>query len=266
VLEVGTMLPAVFGVADRPVEMPERSGGVAEGVKGAVAEAWGHRSFVWLLVSRFFILMTTGTLVALAQFFLTRSLGYEAGEAATAIIVLLALTVGTAAVVSVVAGPISDRWGRRQVIWLSCAIGAVGMALMAVAPAQPEVVVAGIRFPLGGLAAVPIGIGAGMFISVDWALMVDIIPKVTAGRYMGISNVVTATSGAIAGAIGGIVIALSTEWSRDAGFGPRVAFGLAILYYALGALALRRVDTRSFEVQMADRRSALLAAAPTTGV
>jgi MFS family permease len=253
VLEVATMLPAVFGVADRPVEMPKREGSIVDGVRGAASEAWGHRSFVWLLVSRFFILMTTGTVVALALYFLTRSLAYSTAEAATAIVILLAITVLTAAIVSALAGPVSDRWGRRQVIWLSCGIGAIGLALLAVAPAQPELALAGLRFPLGGLAAVPIGVGAGMFISVDWALMVDIIPKVTAGRYMGISNVVTATAGAIAGAIGGVVIAATTLMTGDAALGPRVALGVAVSYYVVGALALRRVDTRPFEVQMAER-------------
>jgi MFS family permease len=264
VLEVSTMLPAVFGVADRPVEMPKRAGSMVDGVKGAAAEAWGHRSFVWLLVSRFFILMTVGSVTALAFFFLTRSMVYSSEEAATAIVILLAVTVLTAAIVSVVAGPISDRVGRRQMIWLSCAIGAVGLALLATTSAQPELVIGGARFPLGGLAAVPIGVGAGMFISVDWALMVDIIPKVTAGRYMGISNVVTATSGAIAGALGGVVIASTTSLTGDAALGPRVALGLAVSFYGLGALALTRVDTRSFEVQMAERRAKGIAAAAVT--
>ncbi len=262
VLEVSTMLPAVFGVADRPVEMPKRAGSMVDGVRGAAAEAWGHRSFVWLLVSRFFILMTVGSVTALAFFFLTRSLVYSSEEAATAIVILLAVTVLTAAIVSVVAGPISDRVGRRQMIWLSCAIGAVGLALLATTSAQPELAIGGARFPLGGLAAVPIGVGAGMFISVDWALMVDIIPKVTAGRYMGISNVVTATSGAIAGAIGGVVIASTTSVTGDAALGPRVALGLAVSFYGLGALALTKVDTRPFEVQMAERRARATVAAP----
>ena len=222
------------------------------------------RSFVWLLVSRFFILMTSGTVAALAFYFLTLSLAYNEGEAGTAIVILLAITVLTAAIVAVVAGPLSDRWGRREVIWISCIVGAIGLALLAVAPAQPELAIGGIRFPVGGLAAVPIGIGAGMFISVDWALMVDIIPKVTAGRYMGISNVVTATAGSVAGAIGGIVIATATDLTGDAAFGPRLAFGVAIAFYAIGAIALRRVDTRSFEVQMAERRAD--ATAPVSSV
>jgi MFS family permease len=265
VLEVATMLPAVFGVADRPVDIPRRSGSARAGIGGALREAWSHRSFIWLLASRLFILMTTGTLVAEAEFFLTRSMGYTPGEAAVAILILLVLTVLSAAIVAAWAGPASDRIGRRKVIWMSCAIGAVGMLGMALAPAQPEVVFSGVRFPLGGLAAIPVGIGAGMFLSVDWALMVDIIPRVTAGRYMGISNVVTATSGAFAGTLGGFVIAQVTGLTGDATVGPRVAFAGTLLLYALGAWALRHVDTRSFEIQMAERRAAQPAIAGAGG-
>jgi MFS family permease len=256
VLEVATMLPAVFRVVQRPVEMPVRSGSIRAGVGGALSEAWQHRSFVWLLASRFFILMTTGTVVVEAQFYLTRSLAYSEAEAATAILILLAITVVSAAVVAAWAGGASDRYGRREIIWLGCAIGAVGMVVLALTPAQPEFALGGVRFPLGGLAAVPVGIGAGMFIAVDWALMVDIIPRQTAGRYMGISNVVTATSGAIAGLIAGLVIATVTDRSGDPGLGPRAAIALTLAYYAVGAWALRRVDTRPYAVQLADRRAA----------
>ena len=150
-------------------------------------------------------------------------------------------------------GSCSDRVGRRQLIWLGCAIGAAGMLVLALAPGQPEITVLGVRFPLAGLAAVPVGVGAGMFIAVDWALMVDIIPRATAGRYMGISNVVTATAGAIAGFIAGVIMAEVTRGTGEAWLGPRVAFAVTLAWYAIGAWALRRVDTRPFEVQMRSR-------------
>jgi MFS family permease len=127
------------------------------------------------------------------------------------------------------------------------------MAVLAIVPAQPELVVGDLRFPLGGLAAVPVGIGAGMFLAVDWALMVDIIPRATAGRYMGISNVVTATAGAVAALVAGILIAETQARTGEAWLGPRLAFGLTLVWYAIGAWALRRVDTRPFEVQMSER-------------
>ena len=134
------------------------TGSRVEAVSGALAEAWRHRSFVWLLVSRFFILMTVGTIDAEAKFFLERSLGYSNEEAATAILILLGLTVLTAALVAVWAGRASDRFGRRRMIWLGCLIGAAGAAALALVPAQPELVVGAVRFPLGGLAAIPIGV------------------------------------------------------------------------------------------------------------
>ena len=105
-----------------------------------------------------------------------------------------------------------------------------------------------------------------MFISVDWALMVDIIPKVTAGRYMGISNVVTATSGAIAGAIGGVVIATTTSLTGDAALGPRVALGLARrLLRARRPGPARSTPGRSrSRWRSAGRRGAVAAATPST--
>ena len=84
------------------------------------------------------------------------------------------------------------------------------------------------------------GVGLGSFLSVDWALMTDIIPKASAGRYMGISNVATATNGVIAAFIGGILIdTLVRAGSPEAG--PRIAFLLAPVWFAIGALLLRPV-------------------------
>ncbi len=51
-----------------------------------------------------------------------------------------------------------------------------------------------------------VGIGGGSFLAVDWALMTDIIPKASAGRYMGISNVATATNGVVAGLVGYVIV------------------------------------------------------------
>ena len=104
------------------------------------------------------------------------------------------------------------------------------------APAPPVLVVGGIF----------VGIGGGSFLAVDWALMTDIIPKSSSGRYMGISNVATATNGVVSGIIGGLIIdAFSRGGSPE--LGPRVAFLLAPIWFAIGALLLRPVDERRRE-------------------
>jgi len=91
-----------------------------------------------------------------------------------------------------------------------------------------------------------VGVGGGSFLAVDWALMTDIIPKASAGRFMGISNVATATNGVVAGFVGGLIIdQLARAGSPEAG--PRVAFLLAPIWFAIGAWLLRPVDERRRE-------------------
>jgi MFS family permease len=87
------------------------------------------------------------------------------------------------------------------------------------------------------------GAAAGSFLAVDWALMTDIIPKAASGRYMGISNVATATNGVAAAFAGGLVIDALVR-AGDEPLGPRVAFLLAPVAFGIGALLLRPVDER----------------------
>ena len=96
------------------------------------------------------------------------------------------------------------------------------------------------------LGAILVGVGGGSFLAVDWALMTDIIPKASSGRYMGISNVATATNGVVAGFIGGIIVDQLAK-SSDPGLGPRLAFLVAPIWFAIGALLLRPVDQRRRE-------------------
>ena len=79
-----------------------------------------------------------------------------------------------------------------------------------------------------------------MFLAVDWALMTDIIPRASAGRYMGLSNVATGSASPLSIAIGGVAIDLSPRPSAD-GAGPRVVFILGVVFFAAAAVTLRPV-------------------------
>src|SRR3970282_1690890 len=85
---------------------------------------------------------------------------------------------------------------------------------------------------------IPFGIGMGTFLSADWALMSDVIPKATAGRYMGILNAGTAMAGPVF-----IIIASAVSDP----LGPRVAMGVAALFVLLSGVALLKVDPRRRE-------------------
>jgi MFS family permease len=70
--------------------------------------------------------------------------------------------------------------------------------------------------------------------------MTDIIPRASSGRYMGLSNVVTASSTTIAVIIGGFVLDLVGK-QLGAGTGIRVELLFGVAYFAIGALLLRPV-------------------------
>lgn len=206
---------------------------------------WGtdilrERSYVWLLASRLFILTASALLFASAQFYMRRSLGYTEGEALTWVMVATIVVTAMTALAVVPSGLLSNRYGRKRMIYLAALFGAIGMAVIAAAPGV-EVAIAG---------ALGLGLGAGTFLAVDWALMTDIIPKASSGRFMGISNVATGLGSTILPAIlagvitSGISIAVADPYAP---LGPRAAIAASLLLFALGALALRPVDERRRE-------------------
>jgi MFS family permease len=203
---------------------------------GTIArEVWGtdvlkERSYVWLLASRFFFLMGGAVLVNLILTYLkqTHNLGEDAANSTN---LVMLVTIVIANVIAIIpSARISDRIGRKPVIYASCVIGFIGIVLAALAPAVPLAIVGGALF----------GASAGTFLAVDWALMTDIIPKASSGRYMGLSNVATTSSTVIAVATAGLLLD-TVNINFGLGLGPRAAYLLGGAYYVIAALTLRPV-------------------------
>ncbi len=231
VVEVATMLAVFFGV--REGRTPKERGG--RSWLSIAGEAWGtdilrERSFLWLVASRLAILMAGGVLINLAAFYLARSHGLAEDQTGGAYLVMTALVaIGT--VVSVVpSARISDRVGRKKVIYASCVIAAAGLSIVAWAP----------TITAAYLGVALYGVSAGIFLAVDWALMTDIIPKASSGRYMGMSNVATASAGVLAVATGGTLMDL-VGGPQELGSGPRAALVMAVVLCGVGAVLLRPV-------------------------
>jgi MFS family permease len=202
--------------------------------------AWGRdilreRDVLWLLVVRLLFLGAyNATLIAVGYF--RRSHGMSSDDADATVFVATAIVGVSTALAAVPGGRLSDRFGRRPVIWTAALIAGAGLLGVAVAP-SPGLAVA---------SWVPFGIGMGIFLSADWALMADVIPKHTAGRYMGILNAGTAMAGPVFIIIAGPVQDLVGAALGDA-VGPRAAMAVAAGFVGLSALALMRVDPRRRE-------------------
>jgi Na+/melibiose symporter-like transporter len=205
--------------------------------RSIAGEAWGtdilaHRSYVYLVASRLFVLSGVSVIYNLAVLYMTKSLTLSNDEKAIWVPLTSVAVGGMVLITAIPAARLSNRIGKKAVIWLACASGALGMSILVVAP---TVLVA-------ELGVLLVGLGAGAFLAVDWALMSDIVPKASSGRYMGMSNVATASAGAVALIVGGPLIDLI-----GGGAGPRAAMVAGVLFFVVGAVLLRPVDERRTE-------------------
>jgi MFS family permease len=246
-IEFLTMLSVVIGV-DEGQRVKPRNG---KSWFSIAREAWGldvlrEKSFLWLVASRFCILTGASLYPIMATFYLAQVFGLRAGEAGNVKLILLAI-VGFCVIVSVVpASRLSDRVGRKRVIYASCVAGAIGLGIGAAAPV----------LPLAMAGAAIFAVAAGSFLAVDWALMSDIVPKASTGRYMGISNVATASAGTVALALGGAAVMDTFNHFLWYGAGPRAALALGVALYVAGALLLRPVVEKRTEYGAAPAEAA----------
>ncbi len=230
-VEVATMLGVVLRVPNGP---PARA---REGRSwwSIAKETWGtdilrERSYVWMLASRLFILMGGASVLNFVFLYLADVHGLTREQSGGAFLEMLVAATIVSILAIVPAARLSDGVGRKPVIYACIVLGIVGVALIALAPSVLVAV----------LGAAFFGASQGTFLAVDWALMTDIIPRAASGRYMGLSNVVTASSTTIAVAVGGPLIDIINR-AAGVGIGERVELGLGIAYFVVGALCLRVV-------------------------
>ena len=235
VVEVITMV-VLIATVDEGRAAPKRT----RSWRQIALSAWGRdilqqRDVLWLLLVRLLFLGAyNATLIAVGYF--RRSHGLSDADADATVFLATAIVGVSTAIAAIPGGRLSDRFGRRPVIWAAAIIAGIGLLGVAVAP-TPELAIA---------SWIPFGIGMGTFLSADWALMADVIPKHTAGRYMGILNAGTAMAGPVFIIVAGPIQDLVAAGFGDAA-GPRVAMGVAAGFVALSALALTRVDPRRRE-------------------
>lgn len=204
--------------------------------------AWGtdilrEKSVLWLLLVRLLFLGAAAAATSLGLYYFQRVHGLPPAEASQFVFFATVIIAGMSGLASIPGARLSDRYGRKAVIYVGMALTAIGLFGWTVAP-SPELAVA---------MFIPAGVGIGAFLSVDWALMTDVIPKHTSARYMGILNVGTALATPVFLVVGGPTMDAVGRTFGDAA-GPIAAIYVAIGFLALSALALTRVDARRREL------------------
>ena len=256
-LLVATMLATVLLVPDRvrPVE------GHFQDLREMLRKTFGvplrNVPFVWLMVSRLLIFMGFGGLQNYA-FFYFDNVFFHHDRRATAIAAstLLGIAIAVAALVSWPASWLSDRIGRRPLIIAGGLCGAAGSLVLVfshyawVPAALVTPLAAALHVPelaaQATLAGLVIGVGLGVFFSVDWAFIQDVIPAREGGLYMGFSNIATAGAGIMAVAFGGPLLDIFNRGPAILGLpgGFPVVFGIFVVWFVVGSLSILKVPER----------------------
>lgn len=254
VVLLATMVPTVLLVPD--VVQPER-GSFANpwhAVATTFTQPLRSTAFLWLMASRLLILMGLVGVQSFVYFYFSDVFfHHDAKATTTASYTLLGIVIICAFLISLPGARLSDRVGRRPVILAGGLIGAGGV--IALVFSHYELIPSQVVQPLATTLHVPelaaqatlvgilVGVGYGMFFSVDWAFIQDVIPHDEAGLFMGFSNIATAGSGIIARFVGGFLLDPFNSGPHLFGLpgGYPVIFSVFGAWLIVGALLILKV-------------------------
>ena len=221
-----TMLITAVAVREKaPVEDASSSAVPPVTLSGMIAALRSHPVFTWFILSRFLILAGLAAVRTFAQNYLQDVLNVPNPAAQTGqLMTILGLAV---LLVIVPAGFLADKVGRKRINLFSVLLGAVGTTLMLTVGTYNELVIYGAI----------VGIAVGIFYSANWALAMDLIPAAEAALFLGLTNLATAGSGAVAGAFGPMIDVVNRT---SPGLGYRIVFALAAILWLLGGVIILR--------------------------
>lgn len=131
-------------------------------------------------------------------------------------------------ILALVAGWLSDKYGRKPVMIIAGLISFAGSLLLLFVRDTTMVTVA------GGI----VGMGIGAFLSASWALATDIVPRQKAARYLGIANIATCLGSGLARLLGGVLIDPINRALGSASTGYLLLYVLATLCFLGSALVI----------------------------
>lgn len=234
------MLGTVLFVKEPEVKREPPPFRMGEFLRGVIEPLRDH-DFRWVFWTRFLMVMGTFTVQEFLQFFMRDVVkdfslfGKVAPNAEVAASLFLAGLLVGAICSSLAAGVLSDRFGRKFMVYISSALQAI-VPLIFIFHAPFGVVV--------GLGLV-FGLGYGAYQAVDWALASDVLPSQhDYAKDMGVWHVAFTFPQVIATPIAGFMLDKFQALGAQTGtphLGYTAIFTLATVYFILGTILVRQI-------------------------
>ena len=179
--------------------------------------------FAWAFVSRFMFVLAYAFLVTYQAYYLLEKIGSAKAEVPQQIFLGTLVQSVVVVAASLIGGKLSDRTGRRKIFVLTASV-VYGVAMFVIAIAS--------NFN-GFLVGMAIGgLGFGIYVAVDLALVVDVLPnKDSAAKDLGVFNIAGALPFSIAPGIAPAILAIG-------GGSYGVLYGVAGVCAIVGAFAI----------------------------
>lgn len=229
---VGLVLVVLYVIAlpDKPLpRRPPSEGGPRTVLKTFWVSPRQYPDFAWAFTSRFMIILATFMFTTFRLLYLEDQLDLPDDKAVSVMatgVLIYTMVLMTAAQL---AGWLSDRFGRRKV-FVGCAalVFGAGMALLVTT-----------RSVSGFYAAeVVLGLGYGIYVGVDLALVLDVLPDPEdSAKDLGVFNIANAAPQSLAPALGALLV------NAAGGHHYQLLLGTAAAISVLGALAIVPVRT-----------------------
>jgi MFS family permease len=216
----------------------------------SLIEPFKSRDFTWVFLTRFLIVLGTYTVQEFLQFYMKDVVAGGAEKfaytffgtvlahdapAATSFFVITLLA--GAILSSLVAGWLSDRHGRKLMVYISGGLQALVVAVFIFTGSFELTVIMGLVF----------GLGYGAYQAVDWALASDVLPsKDDYAKDMGVWHVAFTLPQVLATPIAGRLLDHFQQVGRTTGqpdLGYTIILTLALVYFVLGTVLVQRVKS-----------------------
>jgi MFS family permease len=182
--------------------------------------------FAWAFASRFMFLMAYAFLTTYQVYFLLDKIGTSKSDVPQQIFLGTLAQSAVVVLASLIGGKLSDWTGRRKIFVFTASL-VYGLAMFAVAVAT------NFNGFLVGMAIS--GLGFGMYVAVDLALVADVLPKrADAAKDLGVFNIAGALPFSIAPALAPIILLIGRG-------SYSVLYAVAGVCAIIGAVAILRV-------------------------
>ena len=234
----------VFGTKERPSppsHLPEGEGlrgerklGVLRALRGELFRIDFHANtaYWWLIAERGLFLLGIYGVQAFAQYYLQDVIRVADPPKQTGD--LLAVLTLSLVLLVLVGGWLTDKFGAKRILYLATTLAATGMLLMLIPRDMPGLML------FGGV----LGAGIGLFLTANWALANKLAPGEEAGKFLGLTNLATAGSGALARLEGPALDWLNGLWPGQwVGYIWLFAFGAVCIL--LSMFLLKKINEKS---------------------